>query len=106
MRALCKTYKLWFFELWFFLFTGRPQSTFSQRESRKRQAKLPRVRCSSPNISSHKSDDIVDYPYQQTATIYAQGSHRNLVLVNGRIRTNQTQDEVEDKLLNYSVQVG
>ena len=88
----------------FYSVTGRPQSTFSQRESRKHQAKLPRSLCSSsPNIPNNNSELIAEYPYKQAATIYAQGSRRNLILVNGRIRTNPFQEEVEEKLLSHCV---
>jgi hypothetical protein len=75
----------------------------SQQESipGKRQARLPRSVCSpSPTIPKPSPEIGGEYPFKPTATIYAQGSRRNLVIVNGRIRTNTIQEEVEEQLLN------
>ena len=86
---------------------GRPQSTLSQRLSTswKRQVRLP---CSAhSSIQNTPTPPELDggYPYKTTETIYAQGSRRNLLVVNGRIRANSIQEELEEQLLNRCVQV-
>ena len=55
---------------------------------------------SSPTVHKQSPELDNDYPYISNATIYAQGSHRNLIVVNGRIRSNTIQEKVEEQLLN------
>ena len=48
----------------------------------------------------HVNDPSILYPYKPSETVYAQGSHRSLVLVNGGIQTNTIQEVVEEHLFN------
>ena len=83
--------------LFTFLLTGRSQTrnSYSSPITEKRQLCLP-----SSTISRANHDVGGDYPYKHPETIYAKGSRRNLVIMNGRMRVNAIQEKVEEQILS------
>lgn len=76
-----------------FISTGGPQSKHPIQRMKKTRADS-RMSTLSSNTS------VNEYLFQQTDTIYAKGSQRSLVLMNGKIKGSTAQDEIESKLLN------
>ena len=81
-------------------YTEGRRSTSSRRDRAFNEdpSKLTQMLCSPSSITVKSTKQSFCYPYKPSEMIYAQGSHRSLVLVNGGIGNNTIQKELEEKL--------